>query len=90
MHHFVLQTSLGTGRFGWPASLLNLFWRVLEHKREAELALLASGLPFTIVRPGGMERPTDSYEKTHNILVAPPDTTFGGQISRRQVSLLPV
>lgn len=24
--HFVLVTSLGTGRFGWPAAALNLFW----------------------------------------------------------------
>uniref|UniRef100_A0A7S0WZ20 NAD(P)-binding domain-containing protein n=2 Tax=Pyramimonas obovata TaxID=1411642 RepID=A0A7S0WZ20_9CHLO len=88
IRHFVLQSSLGTGRFGWPAAVLNLFWGVLDHKRDAELALVASGVPFTIVRPGGMERPTDAYEETHNILLAAPDTTFGGQISRRQVAAI--
>ena len=85
VRHFVLQSALGTGRFGWPAAALNLFWGVLDHKRGAERALVASGMPFTIVRPGGMERPTDDHERTHAVVVAAPDTTFGGQISRRQV-----
>jgi uncharacterized protein YbjT (DUF2867 family) len=86
VQHFVLQSSLGTGKFGWPASALNLFWNVLDHKRDAELALVASGMAFTIVRPGGMEKPTDDYEKTHNITLHPADSIFGGQISRRQVA----
>jgi uncharacterized protein YbjT (DUF2867 family) len=86
--HFVMVSSLGTGKFGWPASILNLFWNVLEHKREAELALIKSGLPFTIVRPGGMERPTDDYEETHGMVLAPADTKFGGQVSRKQVAQL--
>lgn len=38
--HFVLVTSLGTGRFGWPASVLNLFFGVLYHKRRAEEHLI--------------------------------------------------
>eukprot|EP00242_Pyramimonas_sp_CCMP2087_P011901 CAMPEP_0198203606 /NCGR_PEP_ID=MMETSP1445-20131203/6910_1 /TAXON_ID=36898 /ORGANISM="Pyramimonas sp., Strain CCMP2087" /LENGTH=485 /DNA_ID=CAMNT_0043875065 /DNA_START=130 /DNA_END=1587 /DNA_ORIENTATION=+ len=86
VQHFVLQSSLGTGKFGWPASALNLFWNVLDHKRDAELALIASGMAFTIVRPGGMERPTDDYEKTHKITLHAADSIFGGQISRRQVA----
>lgn len=36
---------------------------------------------------GGMEKPTDSYKKTHNLVVAQRDTTFGGQVSRLQVRL---
>jgi hypothetical protein len=28
-----------------------------------------------------MERPTDDYKKTHNLVVKPRDTTFGGQAS---------
>ena len=88
--HFVLVSSLGTGRFGWPASVLNLFWNVLEHKRTAELALINSGMPFTIVRPGGMERPTDDFEDTHGIVLCAEDTTFGGQVSRKQVAQLAV
>jgi len=86
VRHFVMVSSLGTGKFGWPASALNLFWNVLDWKREAELELVKSGIPFTIVRPGGMERPTDDYKQTHNTNIYPQDTQFGGQISRLQVA----
>ncbi|XP_009412301.2 protein TIC 62, chloroplastic isoform X1 [Musa acuminata AAA Group] len=86
--HFILLTSLGTNKFGLPAAILNLFWGVLFWKRKAEEALIASGLPYTIVRPGGMERPTDSYKETHNIVLANEDTYFGGQVSNLQVAEL--
>lgn len=86
--HFILLTSLGTNKFGFPAAILNLFWGVLIWKRKAEEALLASGLPYTIVRPGGMERPTDSYKETHNIALSQEDTLFGGQVSNLQVAEL--
>jgi NAD(P)H-binding len=79
--HFVLITSLGTAKWGWPAGVLNLFWGVLKWKRASEVALQESGLPYTIVRPGGMERPTDEYELTHNVKLCKEDTTFGGQVS---------
>lgn len=32
-----------------------------------------------------MERPTDSYKETHNIVLANEDTLFGGQVSNLQV-----
>lgn len=32
-----------------------------------------------------MERPTDSHKKTHNVILSPRDTTFGGTVSRLQV-----
>nr|XP_023918868.1 protein TIC 62, chloroplastic-like [Quercus suber] len=86
--HFVLLTSLGTNKVGFPAAILNLFWGVLIWKRKAEEALLASGLPYTIVRPGGMERPTDAYKETHNITLSQDDTLFGGQVSNLQVAEL--
>nr|GMD09877.1 protein TIC 62, chloroplastic [Ipomoea batatas] len=86
--HFILLTSLGTNKFGFPAAILNLFWGVLCWKRRAEEALLASGLPYTIVRPGGMERPTDTYKETHNITLSQEDTLFGGQVSNLQVAEL--
>ncbi|CAM9537285.1 unnamed protein product [Phaeothamnion confervicola] len=86
--HFLLVTSLGTGRFGLPASLLNLFWGVLKWKRAAEVALIESGLPYTILRPGGMERPSDDYEETHNVRLASADSLFGGQVSRLQIAKL--
>ncbi|MQL69355.1 hypothetical protein Taro_001650 [Colocasia esculenta] len=86
--HFILVTSLGTNKIGFPASLLNLFWGVLFWKRKAEEALIASGLPYTIVRPGGMERPTDAFKETHNIILADGDTYFGGLVSNLQVAEL--
>ena len=84
---FVYVTSLGTGRFGWPASALNLFWSILDHKRSSEKRLIASdSLEFAIVRPGGLERPTDEHEKTHPTKLCEPDTCFGSSISRKQVA----
>lgn len=37
---------------------------------------------------GGMERPTDTYKRTHNMVLKPRDSTFGGQVSRLQVAEL--
>lgn len=88
VNHFILLTSLGTNKVGFPAAILNLFWGVLIWKRKAEEALLASGLPYTIVRPGGMERPTDAYKETHNVTLSEEDTLFGGQVSNLQVAEL--
>ncbi|KAJ4716449.1 Protein TIC 62, chloroplastic [Melia azedarach] len=86
--HFIMVSSLGTNKVGFPAAILNLFWGVLIWKRKAEEALIASGLPYTIVRPGGMERPTDAYKETHNITLSQEDTLFGGQVSNLQVAEL--
>ncbi|XP_078430532.1 NAD(P)-binding Rossmann-fold superfamily protein [Wolffia australiana] len=88
VEQFFLVTSLGTNKIGFPAALLNLFWGVLCWKRKAEEALIASGLPYTIVRPGGMERPTDSFKETHNLVLADQDTYFGGLVSNLQVAEL--
>ena len=41
-----------------------------------------------IVRPGGMERPTDAYKETHNLTVSVEDTLFGGQVSNLQVQFI--
>ena len=62
------------------AAVLNLFGGILIQKRRAEVALENSGLNYVIVRPGGMERPTDSYKDTHNVRLSPADTLFGGQV----------
>lgn len=40
-----------------------------------------------IIRPGGMERPTDAYKETHNLLLAKADTYSGSQVSNLQVCL---
>lgn len=70
------------------AAALNLFGGILSQKRRAEKALESSGLQFVIVRPGGMERPTDDYKQTHNVTLSTRDTLFGGQVSRLQVAEL--
>ncbi|PUZ68121.1 hypothetical protein GQ55_2G000200 [Panicum hallii var. hallii] len=88
VEHFILVTSLGTNKIGFPAFLLNLFWGVLCWKRRAEEALISSGIPYTIVRPGGMERPTDAFKETHNLVVAAEDTYVGGLVSNLQVAEL--
>ncbi|BAT90896.1 hypothetical protein LR48_Vigan08g169300 [Vigna angularis] len=88
VNHFTLVTSLGTNKIGFPAAILNLFWGVLVWKRKAEEALVASGLPYTIVRPGGMERPTDAFKETHNITLSTEDTLFGGLVSNLQIAEL--
>jgi uncharacterized protein YbjT (DUF2867 family) len=82
---FIMVSSLGTTKFGLPASLLNLFWGVLYWKQQAENELIRSGMLYTIIRPGGMERPRDSYKETHNTVMYPRDKMFTGQISRLQV-----
>ena len=42
-------------------------------------------MPVQIVRPGGMERPTDAFKETHNITLSAEDTLFGGLVSNLQV-----
>jgi hypothetical protein len=43
-------------------------------------ALERSGMSYCIVRPGGMERPKDDYKESHNLVIKPRDTIFGGQV----------
>ena len=87
VQHFVMVTSLGTGKVGFPASVLNLFGGILTQKRRAEAALEDSSIPrYTIIRPGGLERPRDDHGETHSVVAACRDTTFGGQLSRKQVA----
>eukprot|EP00871_Galdieria_phlegrea_P005387 jgi/Galph1/584/GphlegSOOS_G5397.1 len=88
--HFVLVTSLGTGKpfTGFPAAFLNLFGGILYWKHKSEQYLINSQLPFTIIRPGGMERPKDDFGKTHQGRLWPADTQFNGLVSRLQVAQL--
>lgn len=85
---FILVTSLGTGKIGFPAGVLNLFGGILIWKRKAEEALEQSGMPYLIVRPGGMERPKDNHKEKFNVRLSTRDTLFGGTVSRLQIAEL--
>ncbi|MEO1591893.1 MAG: SDR family oxidoreductase [Cyanobacteria bacterium J06632_22] len=76
---FVLVSSLCVSRFFHP---LNLFWLVLYWKQQAEKSLQNSGLPYTIVRPGGLSNDKAQYP----IVMAPANTLFEGSILRDQVA----
>lgn len=80
IEHFVMVSSLCVSRFFHP---LNLFWLVLYWKQQAEAYLQASGLTYTIVRPGGLkEDDTDPRP----LIMAPANTLFEGSVPRLKVA----
>jgi uncharacterized protein YbjT (DUF2867 family) len=79
IEHFVLVSSLCVSKFFHP---LNLFWLVLYWKKQAEAYLQASGLTYTIVRPGGLKNENNS----ESILMSKADTLFEGSIPRPKVA----
>lgn len=79
IEHFVLVSSLCVSRFFHP---LNLFWLVLYWKQQAEAYLQASGLNYTIVRPGGLK----NEDNSESIVIKPADTLFEGSIPRAKVA----
>lgn len=79
VEHFVLVSSLCVSELFHP---LNLFWLILVWKKQAEEHLIASGLPYTIVRPGGLK----SEDNDTKIVMSKADTLFEGSIPRRKVA----
>ncbi|MEL7501943.1 MAG: SDR family oxidoreductase [Cyanobacteria bacterium J06554_6] len=79
IQHFVFVSSLCVSKFFHP---LNLFWLVLYWKQQAEQYLQRSGVPYTIVRPGGLSNDKAQYP----VVMAPADTLFEGSILRDQVA----
>ena len=79
IEHFVLVSSLCVSKFFHP---LNLFWLVLYWKKQAEEYIQASGIPYTIVRPGGLKE----EDNADNIVMSPADTLFDGSIPRPKVA----
>ncbi|MEL6440439.1 MAG: SDR family oxidoreductase [Cyanobacteria bacterium J06621_8] len=77
--HFILVSSLCVSRFFHP---LNLFWLVLYWKKQAEKYIQASGIPYTIVRPGGLK----DEDNSDNIVMSGADTLFEGSIPRSKVA----
>lgn len=79
IEHIVLVSSLCVSQFFHP---LNLFWLVLFWKQQAEAVIKRSGIPYTIVRPGGLR----NDPPTLPLVMAPADTLFEGSLSRQQVA----
>ncbi len=79
IEHFVLVSSLCVSKFFHP---LNLFWLVLYWKKQAEACIQKSGIPYTIVRPGGLK----AEDNSDNILMSSADTLFEGSIPRPKVA----
>lgn len=72
----LLTNAPGVGQADNPNyKFLNLFGGVLDHKLVGERYLRASGLSWTVVRPGGLS--SEAPEKVGNLVVAPEDTLFG-------------
>ncbi|MEN9223914.1 MAG: SDR family oxidoreductase [Thermostichus sp. HHBFW_bins_43] len=83
IQHFVLVSSLCVSQFFHP---LNLFWLILVWKKRAEEYLQKSGLPYTIVRPGGLK----NQDNEDGIVLSKADTLFEGSISRTKVAQVAV
>ena len=79
VEHFVLVSSLCVSKFFHP---LNLFWLVLYWKKQAEQYIQQSGIPYTIVRPGGLKEEDNS----DRIVMSGADTLFDGSIPRQKVA----
>lgn len=76
---FVMVSSLCVSKIFHP---LNLFWGILYWKQQAEDYLKASGVPYTIVRPGGLK----DEDNAQAIVMSPADTLFEGSIPRVKVA----
>ena len=79
IQQFVFVSSLCVSRFFHP---LNLFWLILWWKQQAEQYLIASGLNYTIVRPGGLKNDDNS----DSVVMSGADTLFEGSIPRQKVA----
>ncbi|MEM6449315.1 MAG: SDR family oxidoreductase [Cyanobacteria bacterium P01_D01_bin.105] len=79
VEQFVMVSSLCVSRLFHP---LNLFWGVLYWKQQAEQYLKNSGVPYTIVRPGGLKNENNGQ----GIVMSAADTLFEGSIPREKVA----
>lgn len=79
IEQFVMVSSLCVSKLFHP---LNLFWGVLYWKQQAEDYLKNSGVPYTIVRPGGLKNENNDQA----IVMSSADTLFEGSIPRQKVA----
>jgi len=82
---FILVSSIGSGDSvaALPPQALQALSEVLVEKEKAEQHLMASGLTYTIIRPGGLK----SEPATGNAVLTP-DPTVAGSIHRADVAEL--
>lgn len=79
INQFVMVSSLCVSKIFHP---LNLFWGILYWKKQAEDYLKQSGVPYTIVRPGGLKNENNAQ----TIVMSSADTLFEGSIPRQKVA----
>ncbi|MFD1514893.1 SDR family oxidoreductase [Halomarina rubra] len=88
VERFALVSSLGVGDSAeaLPASLRAFFdlFGILEAKERGEDALRESGVPYTVIRPGGLR----SGPATEDVVVGEGGDTVSGAIPRRDVARL--
>jgi len=83
--HFILVSSIGAGKSveALPPHVLEALGAVLKEKELAEDYLMASGLPYTIIRPGGL-----LSEPSGGEAVLTEDYRVAGSIRRADVATL--
>ncbi|MGD1867603.1 MAG: SDR family oxidoreductase [Phormidesmis sp.] len=79
VEQLVMVSSMCVSKLFHP---LNLFWGILYWKKQAEGYLKQSGVPYTIVRPGGLK----NEDSTQPIVMSSADTLFEGSIPRQKVA----
>ncbi len=82
VQRFILVSSIAVTH---PEHPLNNFGRVLDWKLKGEDVLRASGLIYTIIRPGGL---TDDSGGMTGFKIGQGDTISGGHISRSDVAAI--
>ena len=80
VEHFVLVSAMGVTRLGGAHDRMD---NIMHWKLKGENALRASGVPYTIVRPGGL---SDEAGGTLGTLVAQGDNQGPGQTNRIDVA----
>lgn len=83
VQRFILVSSIGSGdsAVALPPQVLQTLGAVLIEKAQAENYLIASGLPYTVVRPGGLK----SEPATGNALLTT-NPAIAGSIHREDVA----
>lgn len=89
----IVVSSIGVGRpWVFPSTLFNLAGGLLFFKDYSEGVTRAAakehGKEYLIVRPGGMESPTDEFGLTHNLVLKPRNSIAVGLVSNMQIAQL--